>query len=64
MVGVPAVLANSYDAGCDVYAIVLQLLGPSLAALRQLFPDCRLDDKMVLAVAIQLVSVCPLFSRY
>ena len=56
--GIPDILVNSFDPGCDVYAIVLRLLGPTLDDLRRLRLGGKLEDKMVLAVAIQMVGVC------
>lgn len=56
MAGIPVVLANSYDAGCDVHAIMLELLGPTLDDLCRLRPGGKLEDRMVLAVAIQMAS--------
>lgn len=58
MAGVPDVLANSLDHGCGVYAIALKLLGPTLEDLLHFRPGGKIDDKMVLAVAIQMVGVC------
>jgi hypothetical protein len=55
--GVPTVLANSFDADCDVHAIVLKLVGLTLEDLRCLCPSGKFQDKMVLAVAIQMVSI-------
>ncbi|KAF8220713.1 hypothetical protein L208DRAFT_1063358, partial [Tricholoma matsutake] len=52
MAGIPVVLANSYDAGCDVHAIVLELLGPTLDDLCRLRPGGKLEDRMVLAVLL------------
>lgn len=57
--GVPFVLVNAHDPYCDVYAIVLQRLGPSLDDLQAWLPNGRFDERMVLAVAIQLVRPFP-----
>jgi hypothetical protein len=56
MNGIPVVLANSFDPDCQVHAIVLQLLGATLDDLRRLRSDRKFDNKMVLAVAIQMVG--------
>lgn len=56
MNGIPIVLANSFDTGCQVHAIVLQLLGATLDDVRRLRSGGKFNDKMVLAVAIQMVG--------
>ena len=62
MTGVPVVLGNSFDVGCGVHAIVLELLGPTLDDLCRLCSGGKFEDKVVLAVAIQMVGTSP--SRY
>lgn len=58
--GVPAVLKNARDDECGVFAIVLQRLGPTLDDLLQMLPDHKFDERMVLSVAIQMVSLSSL----
>jgi casein kinase I family protein HRR25 len=59
MTGTPSILENSFDTGCGVHAIVLKLLGPTLDDVRRLCSDGKFNDKMVLAVAIQMVGTFP-----
>ncbi|GLB35695.1 hypothetical protein LshimejAT787_0212600 [Lyophyllum shimeji] len=54
--GIPDVLASAHDSKCEVYAIVLQRLGPTLDDVIQTLPDGKLDETMVLAVAIQMID--------
>lgn len=54
--GVPALRATGQDVASDVYVLALEKLGPSLQQLLDLVPDGKLDEKMVMALAIQLVS--------
>jgi hypothetical protein len=56
MAGSPSIVENSFDTGCGVHAIVLKLLGPTLDDVRRLSSDGKFGDKMVLAVAIQMVG--------
>jgi hypothetical protein len=53
--GVPALRQCRYDAKCEVYALVLEKLGPSLQDLLNLLPTRKFSTKMVLALAIQMV---------
>jgi hypothetical protein len=55
-VPVPRVAAAAYDAVCDVHALVLPKLGPTLEDLRALLPNNRFDARMVLVVAIEMAS--------
>lgn len=57
--GVPNVLSSNYDKQCEVYAIVMQLLGPSLEEIREGLHKGRFPERLVLSVAIQMV---PAFS--
>ena len=61
MTGIPVVLGNSFDVGCDVHAITLELLGPTLDDLRRLCSGGKFEDRMVLAVAIQMVGTSSLY---
>ncbi|KAF8963771.1 hypothetical protein BDZ97DRAFT_975472 [Flammula alnicola] len=54
--GTPSLLASGYDDECEVYAFVLEKLGPSLEDLLDMIPARRFDEKMVLAVAIQILD--------
>jgi casein kinase I family protein HRR25 len=55
--GVPATLCSAqYDPLCDVYALPMQKLGPSLEDLISVLPEKRLDMRMVLTVAIQMIE--------
>lgn len=60
--GTPAVYFSDYDEEQGVFALVLQRLGPSLEQVVESLPsNHRFDDRMVLAVAIQMVGI--LFTR-
>jgi hypothetical protein len=61
MTGIPVVLGNSFDVGCDVHAIVLEILGPTLDDLCHLCLGGNFEDRMVLAVAIQMVGTSSLY---
>ncbi|KAF8201331.1 kinase-like domain-containing protein [Mycena galopus ATCC 62051] len=56
--GVPAprVAAAVHDPICDVHALVLPKLGPTLEDLRALLPENRFDVRMVLVVAIEMIE--------
>ncbi|KAJ7480837.1 kinase-like domain-containing protein [Mycena latifolia] len=55
--GVPETLGSAaYDSRCDVHALPMQKLGPSLEDLLSLLPNRRLDAPMVLTVAIQMIE--------
>ncbi|KAJ7312898.1 kinase-like domain-containing protein [Mycena albidolilacea] len=56
-VPVPRVAAAAYDAVCDVHALVLPKLGPTLEDLRALLPNNRFDARMVLVVAIEMANI-------
>ncbi|TFK35935.1 kinase-like domain-containing protein [Crucibulum laeve] len=53
---VPAALSNSHDNELGVHAIALEKLGPSLEDLQGLLPEERFDERMVMAVAIQMID--------
>ncbi|KAJ6630424.1 kinase-like domain-containing protein [Mycena sp. CBHHK59/15] len=54
--GVPIPLESAHDPLCDVYALVLPKLGPTLEDLRERLPDHKFDERMVLMVAIQMID--------
>ncbi|KAJ7489188.1 kinase-like domain-containing protein [Mycena latifolia] len=56
--GVPAprIAAAQHDPVCDVHALVLPKLGPTLEDLRAVLPDNRFDARMVLTVAIEMID--------
>ncbi|CAA7261011.1 unnamed protein product [Cyclocybe aegerita] len=54
---VPSVVASTYDGHCQAYALALEKLGPSLEDLLNLEPNKRLDERTVLAAAIQLLEI-------
>lgn len=54
--GIPTLLASARDPASNVYVMAMQHLGPTLGDVRELLPKRRFDEKMVTAVAIQLVS--------
>lgn len=56
-VPVPRAAGPQHDSGCDVHALVLPKLGPTLQDLREVLPDRRFDARMVLTVAIQMVTI-------
>lgn len=63
--GVPRILANTYDEQCQVHAIVMEKLGPSLQDILDICPDGLFGAKMVLSVAINMVrslSILPLLN--
>lgn len=62
--GIPSVSASEYDNKCDVYVLAMEKLGPSLDCLLELIPEGRLGEKMVFALAIQLVSFHSLMVVY
>ncbi|KAJ7182820.1 kinase-like domain-containing protein [Mycena crocata] len=55
-VPVPHVANAVHDPFCDVHALVLPKLGPTLEDLRALLPNNRFDARMVLMVAIQMIE--------
>jgi hypothetical protein len=56
MKGCPSLIETRMDPGRDIYALVLEKLGPSLQELCNLMsPNIRFDEKMTLALAIQMV---------
>ena len=60
MKGVPSLIENRVDSDRWLYALVLEKLGPSLEDLYQLMPGKkRFDEKMILAIAIQMVRDFP-----
>ncbi|KAF9472083.1 kinase-like protein [Pholiota conissans] len=54
--GVPTLQKNTYEERCGVYALVLEKLGPSLDDVLNLVPSRRLDGRMVLALAMQMLD--------
>ena len=56
IVGVPKILANGWDATCEVYAIVMQKLGPNLQDILEVSQFRKFDERMTMAVAIQMVN--------
>lgn len=61
LVGCPGVpvprVAGAHDALCDVHALVLPKLGPTLEDVRAVLPENRFAARMVLTVAIQMVGI-------
>ena len=56
MKGCPSLIGSPTDPSREIYALVLEKLGPSLEDLCNLMsPKVRFDEKMTLAVAIQMV---------
>ena len=58
MKGCPSLIESTMDSdrGRSIYGLVLEKLGPSLEHLCQLMsPNVRFDEKMILALAIQMV---------
>ena len=56
--GVPALRMSGQDVASGIYILALEKLGPSLQQLLDLTPVGRLNEKLVMALAIRLVSVC------
>ncbi|KAF8957796.1 kinase-like domain-containing protein [Flammula alnicola] len=56
ILGTPSLRASGYDDECEVYALVLEKLGPSLEDFLDMIPARRFDERMVLAVAIQMLD--------
>ncbi|KAJ7679754.1 kinase-like domain-containing protein [Mycena rosella] len=55
--GVPETLRGAqYDPMCDVHALTMQKLGPTLEDLMALLPNKKFDARMVLTVAIQMIE--------
>ncbi|KAK6974585.1 kinase domain-containing protein [Favolaschia claudopus] len=55
--GVPQTFSGAqYDALCDVHILPMQKLGPTLDDLISVLPNHRLDARMVLTVAIQMIE--------
>lgn len=59
MPGTPKVLENGRCNECRVTVIVMEHLGPTLETVRQLLPGKKFTEEMVLAVAIEMVSISP-----
>ncbi|KAJ7586382.1 kinase-like domain-containing protein [Mycena floridula] len=55
MDGVPDLLSSGYDPLCDVFALVLQKLGPTLEDIQTVLPGRVFTESMVLDVAIQMI---------
>ena len=56
MKGCPSFIESAMDPSRNIYALVLEKLGPSLENLWDLMPpNIRFDEKMTLALAIQIV---------
>jgi hypothetical protein len=62
MKGIPSLIESAKEPSRQIYAVVLEKLGPSLEDLCELMPDdgC-FDEKMTLALAIQMVRDFCLF---
>ncbi|KAF7341903.1 Protein kinase domain-containing protein [Mycena sanguinolenta] len=55
--GVPETFGTAeYEPLCDVHALPMQKLGPTLEELTSLLPQRRFDARMVLTVAIQMIE--------
>jgi len=54
--GTPGVLKREFCHQCSVTAIVMEYLGPTLET-RQSLPGQKFTEEMVLAVAIEMVSI-------
>ena len=54
--GVPALRTSGPDVASGIYILALEKLGPSLQQLLDLAPGGRLNEKVVMALAIRLVS--------
>ncbi|KAG6835481.1 hypothetical protein H0H93_000959, partial [Arthromyces matolae] len=52
--GVPKLIQSAQDDKCGIYGIALQRLGPTIEDLIQALPGHRLDEKLVLDLAIQM----------
>ena len=56
MKGCPSLIESAMDPSRNIYALVLEKLGPSLEDLCNLMtPNVRFDEQMCLALAIQMV---------
>ena len=56
MKGCPSLIESNIDPSRNIYALVLKKLGPTLEDLRRVMsPNRRFDEKMTLALAIQMV---------
>lgn len=55
MHGIPKILDLSFDTDCDVFAIALEKLGPSLEDVLDVVNDRKFNERMVMCVAIQMV---------
>ena len=56
MKGCPSLIESTMDSSLSIFALVLEKLGPSLEDLCKLMsPNVRFDEKMILALAIQMV---------
>jgi serine/threonine protein kinase len=66
MKGCPSFIESaSMSSGQEIYALVLERLGPSLQDLCNLMaPNVRFDEKMTLALAIQMVCDLFLFTSF
>jgi hypothetical protein len=53
----PGVLRSEYCRECSVAAIVMEYLGSTLETVRQSVPGRKFTEEMVLAVAIEMVSI-------
>ena len=57
MKGCPSLIESVIDPRRNIYALVLEKSGPSLEELCNLMSPVRFDEKMTLALAIQMVRV-------
>lgn len=57
--GFPSLIEYNEESNPRVFALVLEKLGPSLEELCRLMPHGRFDEKMTLALAIQMVGGFP-----
>ena len=57
MKGCPSLIESVIDPCRNIYALVLEKSGPSLEELCNLMSPVRFDEKMTLALAIQMVRV-------
>ena len=55
MKGFPILIEENKELSRQIYAVVLEILGPSLDNLSRLLPDNRFDEQMTVSLAIQMV---------
>jgi hypothetical protein len=62
MKGCPSLIESNFEPMKAIFALVLEKLGPSLEDLCNIMPPgMRFDEKMTLALAIQMVRDFPCF---